>query len=168
MTRQHAQAVVAALVAHYPGVALTDGNVNAYVNALLPLDQKTAMRAALTVARTHERMPSVAALLRDIGELLCDAPSAEAAWEEVRASFAGHQCYPTRCEFNWTPSHPVIGRTVDAIGYHALLHSTNPSADRAQFARLYGEFRTEAARSAVAGGLPAPQPAAQIMEGTDR
>ncbi len=157
MNRPQADAVIAAVMAHYPGVALSEASQNAYATALMPLSPKQAMQAALEVARREERFPSVAALLRGIGEVISGAPSAEDAWAEVRASFPLHYCFTTGCDYGgWEPSHPVVRRTVEAIGYHSLLHGTNPSADRAQFTRTYNEFRTQAARKAAAGCLPAP------------
>lgn len=160
MTHDQAKVIVAAVVAHYPGTSLTDAQINAYASSLTRLERKPALAAALEVAKREERFPSVAGLLRAIGELLAGAPSPEDAWEEVRASFSEHTCYPTRCDYgDWTPSHPVIDRTVKAMGYHALLHGTNPSADRAQFTRHYLEFRKQTARRIVAGEL-APTPAA--------
>lgn len=155
MTREQAKAVIAAVMAHYPGTALDQANENAYVNALRALPPKPAMRAALEVARREERFPSVAALLRAIGEVLCDAPSAAQAWEEVKASFDEHYCYPLYCDWGgWEPSHPLVARTVDALGYHRLMAGQNPSADQAQFRSRYEDYRLEAARRAGRGELP--------------
>ena len=157
MNRPQADAVIAALMAHYPGVTLSEANQNAYATALMPLPPKQAMRAALEVARREEHFPSVAALLRAIGEALSDAPTAAEAWEEVRASFANHYCYPMYCDYGgWEPSHPLIQRTVEALDYHRLMARANPAADQAQFKARYEEYRIEAARSAAAGKLPAP------------
>jgi hypothetical protein len=81
-------------MAHYPGVALSEASQNAYATALMPSPQ-AGHAGGPRVARREERFPSVAALLRGIGEVISGAPSAEDAWAEVRASFPLHYCFTT-------------------------------------------------------------------------
>lgn len=102
------------------------------------------------------------------------APPADEAWGEVVREIARVGYFtPSEGEPDRVPrfSHPAITMVVNGLTWKSLCESTNEVADRAHFARMYGErvranvdvaARTEFARSvrtrAIAEGDDDPRP----------
>jgi hypothetical protein len=104
-----------------------------------------AISAARAVVVTQRFAPSIAELLHEIAEhndLI--APSWGEAWLEI--SEAIKDGAPSRLH---TWSHPVLKRTIDAVGWYDLRTSTNVDTLRAQLREIYKDLAATSDRQKV-------------------
>lgn len=131
---------IAALAAAYPRQRLEPATIQIYAAALDDLDARAIEDAVRYIVRTSRWFPTVAEIRETVAERTLRLPSPAAAWETVQTAQgrAGIQGGP-------------VERALRAVGGTWALRTTeNPTALRAQFLRVYGEFRDEAVREIVA------------------
>lgn len=154
MTHADSVRLVAGLVAAFPGTDVHQDTVSVYVRAVEKLAEEPARRAVAYLVATSARFPSIAALVEETVVAAEGLPSAAAAWEMV-----------ARVEKDLPP---VVRRALEAVGGRwAVRTAENTVALRAQFLRMYEDFRREAVAAAagVASDAVASPAAGAIGEG---
>ncbi len=173
MTKPEAARLVALLKAAWPRQELAPETIRLYAEMLVDLDADAA-GAAVREAMTSSRFfPSIAEIRQLVAERHANLPPAAEAWEEVVRGMrqASYDCQGWRDYPRWTCE--PIKRAVDAIGLYELCNTDNLPTVRAQWLRLYEQFRAEAVariqRGAIAARperpqLPAPAPRRELGE----
>ena len=129
--------ILAVLEDMYPRYTLEPRVVKAYYAVLGDLDVDLLKAATLQIGSENRPFFPAAGELRqcafDLVERQSGVPTAWDAWSEVCKRIGDHG-YVRVPEF----SHPLIQRTVDAVGgWLTLCMSENSIADRARFAQAY-------------------------------
>jgi hypothetical protein len=122
--------------------------MRAYHATLQDLPYPALRAAAVHWSASSKWFPSVAELRQTVVQLSNPTmPTAEAAWEEAAKLIGRHlwrdpdnglvfrDVQASDC------SHPLVFRTIKALGIKALRESDKPGVDRAQFCRFYDSFR---------------------------
>lgn len=139
MTQEEALTVLAVLTAAYPTTEITEPTVKIYVKFLLDIPYEAAYNAVLKLIAQSKWFPSVAELRETAFEIMHNIPSAEEAWGEVielihTIGFYGQPKF----------SNPLIIKTIKAIGgWGKLCNSENIEIDRANFMRVYENYRKQ-------------------------
>jgi len=138
MTREETAIVCATLSAAFPNWVVTSETIEMWQAMLQDLDGSVVFQAAQEWVLTDERYPSIAGIRKKCAEITGSlAPSASEAWAEViemverYGSSRGHRP-------DWT--HPLVSKTVKAIGYRHICMSDNIIAVRAHFTKMFNEF----------------------------
>lgn len=132
--------VVAMLSASYPNWSPSKETVAMYHRAFGDLSSENVMAAAEVWVMTEERYPTIAGLRKLAASLTGSlALSADEAWLEV--STVAYE-YGTDRDGRPRWSTDLVRQAVRTIGYWEICVSSNPSAVRAQFLKVYGELKS--------------------------
>jgi len=131
------------LVAAYPNHPFKAETAELYDRLLADIPEDVLKAAVIGHITESIYFPSIADLRRRAAEIIEDIPSAEEAWMSVGI-------YLRRVGSGGRPCDSIINRVVESLGgYPGLADSDNPSADRAQFIRLYGSLRERAIQGKI-------------------
>jgi hypothetical protein len=156
MTLDESSRLVAQLAAAFPNAVIQRETAQVYSAALADLDPDAAQRAIVRIIATSRFFPSIAEIRSLVAEEACGLPDAEQAWLEVAAAV---RAFDDSDRETWWPewSAPIIGEALLGVGsLWSLSISSNPSADRAQFARIYNSLRRRQVETVALGELCAP------------
>ncbi len=125
------------------------------------LDAEAVMGAIDTLsAEGSSFAPTVGQVAQRATELVDRAmgtrvPDPDEAWAEVRMMIQrrGQWAQFTEDPLAW--SHPLVGDTVERIGWKALCEGTNEVADRAHFAKMYEQARRRSQDERIAAPVAA-------------
>lgn len=138
--------VVAILSAAYPAWQVNEYTIEVYYQDLrdLPSDLlfAAAAKARTNSGRNMAFAPSTGEIRQAAAEILRSVrgvPSSYQAWQEVVRAMLEVGSYGTP---TWT--HPLIGQTVDALGWRNLCMSENAVADRARFIQAFEQLSDRA------------------------
>jgi hypothetical protein len=118
-----------------------------YVRMLSDIDDDILEQSCIDHISRSQWFPKISELRKESVTLSLSTrliPSAYQAWQEVigYAERFGHTSSPS-----W--SHPLIGQTVDSLGWYHLCMSENQISDRARFIEAYMDFKERAIEDAV-------------------
>jgi hypothetical protein len=153
MTGKQVAALVAVLKAAYPRMVIDADTLRVYGLALQDLDHEQAQAAILSIIATEKFFPSIAEIRAAVAERVCGLPTAERAWGEVEEAIRGYD--PSNSDTWWPEwTAPIVQTAILACGgLGRLERSSNPSADRAHFFRIYNDLRTVETRRCTVAGL---------------
>jgi len=144
MKRVETAKVCALLKAAFPVWNTTPETIELYHYMLQDVQAEVAFRAVQDWILTEERFPTVAGIRRKCAEVSgVLALSAQEAWAEVSDAVERYGLH------NWQNlerkpwSNEIIGKCVKAISWYNICHSDNPTATRAQFIKMYDEFKSK-------------------------
>lgn len=171
--------ILAVIAVAYPNFAVTEQTTEVYLQILsdIPADELKAAALHCISESGRKFAPSVGELRGAVQELRGfsnNMPSSFEAWQEV-----GKQISINGGDFGkpvW--SHPVVQKTVEAIGWRNLRMSEDQTADRARFIQCYEQFRERAQKENImlpevrgfleSNGARLEAPADQIKRLTER
>lgn len=131
------------LVAAYPNHPFKNETAALYDRLLQDIPEDILKAAVLDHITASTYFPSISELRRRAAEIMEDLPSAEDEWISV-----GN--YLRRMGSVGRPCGEITNKVVESLGgYPGLADSDNPSADRAQFIRLYNSMREKIIRENV-------------------
>lgn len=137
--------ILSVISAAYPNFVVTEKTVEVYWQILsdIPADELKAATLHCISESGRKFAPSVGELRGAVGELRSlsyNVPSSFQAWQEVQKQIndnGGDFGKPV-----W--SHPLVVKTVEAIGWRTLRMSEDQTADRARFIQCYEQFQERA------------------------
>ena len=142
MKRIETAKVCALLKAAFPVWNTTPETIELYHAMLQDVEADVAFRAVQDWILTEERFPTVAGIRRKCAEVSgVLSLSAREAWAEVAEAVDRYGLN------NWENiqrppwSNEIIGKCVKAISWWNVCQSDNPTATRAQFIKMYEEFK---------------------------
>ena len=139
---QEVAGIVAVLSAAYPNFKATEYTTEIYFQTLqdIPGDLLKAATLQCVAEAGRKFAPSVGEIRGTVlmlQKISLDVPSSYEAWQEVQ-----QQILENGGDFgNPVFSHPVIEKTVRALGWRNLRMSENETADRARFIQAYEQFQ---------------------------
>jgi hypothetical protein len=144
-TKHDIEIIIAKLSAAFPNWKVTAYTVQVYLEDLSDIDPET-LEAAVKMCRTEPGRafaPSTGEIRGAVGKLrgmATNIPSSYEAWQEV-----GKQINENGGDYG-TPvwSHPLVEKTVKAIGWRNLRMSEDQTADRARFIQCYEQLQDRA------------------------
>ena len=134
--------IIAVISAAYPNFKASEYTAEIYYQTLQDIPGKLLKAATLQcVAEAGRKFaPSVGEIrgaVLMLQKISLDIPSSYEAWQEVQ-----QQILENGGDFgNPVFSHPVIEKTVRAIGWRNLRMSEDATADRARFIQAYEQFQ---------------------------
>lgn len=141
--------VMAVLGAAYPGFNFSAETIAIYERCLVDIPPEILNAAVAKCVTEKKFFPTVSELREAAFALMTQQhtlPTEFEAWEEVQKEISRCGDYYRYDIGTKNPqwSHPLIEKTVDAIGYKTLLNSENEVADRAHFFQAYRALRMRA------------------------
>lgn len=128
------------LISAYPGTEIDESTGKLYTQLLADIPDNILEAAVLDHITRSIWFPKVAELRTACSELSYGtgryAPDAYESWSEVARKIPAYG-RDNRPEF----SHPLIERTVDALGWRNLCLSTNQVSDRARFIEAFDRLK---------------------------
>lgn len=147
-TRESVIKQMTIISANYPNYKLTEQAVMLYVKVLADVPDDALEASALDIcSRPGAFFPTAGdwrAKAMDLLLAISGVPLPIEAWEEaVKVIYrcGDYWRYPIGNRREPEYSHPLIERTVEAIGYRNILESTNTEVLRAQFLKAYEALR---------------------------
>ncbi len=142
--------ILSVISAAYPNFTVTEKTTEVYHQILsdIPTDELKAATLHCISESGRKFAPSVGELRGAVAELRGfsnNIPSSFEAWQEV-----GRQISINGGDFGkpvW--SHPLVEKTVNAIGWRNLRMSENEVADRARFIQCYEQFAERTQRENI-------------------
>jgi hypothetical protein len=148
--RQEIELMIAKLSAAFPNWKVNAYTIQVYLEDLSDIDSEE-LDLAVKHCRTQPGRafaPSTGEIRGAVSELRVMArniPSSFEAWQEV-----GRQISINGGDFGkpfW--SHPLVQKTVEAIGWRNLRMSEDQTADRARFIQCYEQFQERAGKEDI-------------------
>jgi len=147
---QDIASILAVIAVAYPNFAVTEKTTEVYHQILsdIPTDELKAATLHCISESGRKFAPSVGELRGAVSELRGfsnNMPSSFEAWQEV-----GKQISINGGDFGkpvW--SHPVVQKTVEAMGWRNLRMSEDQTADRARFIQCYEQFAERARKEDI-------------------
>lgn len=142
--------IVSIISVAFPNWAVTEQTNEVYWQILgdIPTDELKAATLHCISESGRKFAPSVGELRGAVAELRGisrNVPSSFEAWQEV-----GRQISINGGDFGkpvW--SHPLVQKTVEAIGWRNLRMSEDQTADRARFIQCYEQFQERAGKEDI-------------------
>ena len=141
--------IIGILSAAFPNFNPTESTVEVYYQILsdLPAEELKIATMHCLAEAGRKFAPSVGEIRGAVGELrryAANFPLSYEAWEEVLRQIINVGSYGTP---EW--SHPIIEKTVRAIGWRNLCMSEEQVADRARFIQCYEQFSARAMKEEI-------------------
>lgn len=156
MTPKQAAQLVAILKASFPSTNIGAETVKVYAAMMADLDFIDAQRAIREVIAEARFFPTIAEIRERVAENATCLPSAEQAWLEVsRAALRWDGGDSGTWWPEWT-TKLIPDALVGIGGLGCVTTSTNPSADRAQFIRIFNNLRRHEVAAVAVGAIGAP------------
>jgi len=125
----------------FPAWRVKDETIEMWHMMLQDLDGEIVTEVAMNWIATEERNPTIAGIRRKCAEVTSNlSPTAFEAWREVNEGLTEHGREFYRNGNRW--SHPIIEKTVKAVGFMALCFSETAGVERAHFLKSYNELKT--------------------------
>jgi hypothetical protein len=137
MTVAQAEKLVDLLIAAYPEVAMREETFATYVRFLVDLDKDAVEEALEDLIATSLKMPTIAAIRRQVINEELELPTAAEAWVAISDSTRSEELHDLAKE-----ARELLG------GSWAIRTSDQPSITRAQYLKLYEELREKTLRTA--------------------
>jgi len=126
----------------FPAWRVKDETVETWHIMLQDLDASVVLHVANQWILTEEKNPTIAGIRRKCAEITGElAPTAFQAWEEVTEALNAHGRDFYRNGGTW--SHPLIAKTVKAVGFSALCFSETIGVERAHFIKAYEDAKKQ-------------------------
>jgi hypothetical protein len=139
MNRKETATICAILKSAFPVWNTTPETIEMYHAMLQDIPVEVAMRAVQDWVLTSEKFPTIAGIRKKCAEVSgVLSPTASEAWAEVNDVCDRYGIYAENRP-SW--SHPLIRKTVKALGYQHICQTENITTVRAQFNKMYNELK---------------------------
>lgn len=157
MASEKAIAVISKLLEHTTTKPIPEGNLDTWVKVLEPLEDELAVAATLRVVRSETKpfaVPPGAIYQAALAILREKHPSSGEAWAMVNKAIT----YAASREGMWDGERfaeihalpDMVREAAEQTGIMAMVHGSNPTADRARFLEFYREVVNQRARGMLA------------------
>lgn len=157
MTKAESAAVVQMLSTAFPAPAWTPDTLKLYREMLIDLDADAAKAGVMQIihGRTKPDRPTIGEIRAAVAALLDANKAGGRALEADEAWGFVMQCFTRIGSYQDFPdTHPLVARTVAAMGWREMCASDNPEATRAHFTQFYRALLDRSRRdAAVSAGM---------------
>ena len=146
MERRETAMVCGLLSAAFPNYTMSAETVEMWHAMLSDIPGGVVLRAAQDWILTEERYPTIAGIRRLCADVAgCISASPNDAWAEVTDAITTRGVYGGMPEW----SNEFISKTVKTLGWSHLCHTENIATVRAQFLKMYADFKATAEKKVI-------------------